>query len=605
MFGTSKQPDPSKIRLPKAAAAPRMPELQFIGAQAQSNVGREVEMMWSEPSVNKTYCMSAKMDIGMADPMWTLLEDDGSETKLVWRFETSDYDLINDVVSMLHKQSSTDIFSAPPPAAPEPNFANTIYPAKKPAPPPTAAAPTTFQAGFFQQQSQAPSGDYQPGYFQQTIPPQGFGSTTGPNKTLPSVTDTQGGLSTHQRPLSTGHVPPFSPAARKDAENPFVAVQPVAEVIEGSLEETPVAAVLYNLSQSRVTGKLEVMGEDSTGDVFFENGMPKHAGTPSEYGDSAIKELVTWEKGSFVFKPNVRTDMKSVEKPLATTVAEGNQLLDQKRHLKKSGLSYESVLVRRHKNVSDTELRLMLSKGAPLDFDFQRDIYSYLNHKRTFTDLLRDKPMDSSAWSTVLFNFLSCGLIEIKPPDAIKGSQLDFLGDAHAQVNAISESFTRPETGIYSFPALMFFMEYEFHRYEAYNFPMSLIVFQMHRRRPDSMGTDLLNAAACSIAAMRIDLVKRNLDVLGHFETVDFGLLLPNTGASSAAFVANRIYEALTATPLVQGLEREQLALAFGVASLPADGEDLESLVYNAKAALAQAKIGTFPIVLSRPVKRD
>jgi GGDEF domain-containing protein len=104
---------------------------------------------------------------------------------------------------------------------------------------------------------------------------------------------------------------------------------------------------------------------------------------------------------------------------------------------------------------------------------------------------------------------------------------------------------------------------------------------------------------------MRIQLVKRKLDVLGHFETVDFGLLLPNTSASSAAFVANRVLEALTATPLIPGLEREQLALAFGVASLPADGEDLESLVYSAKSALAQAKIGTFPIVLARAPKRD
>jgi hypothetical protein len=31
----SSKPDPAKIRLPRAAAAPRMPELQFIGAQAQ------------------------------------------------------------------------------------------------------------------------------------------------------------------------------------------------------------------------------------------------------------------------------------------------------------------------------------------------------------------------------------------------------------------------------------------------------------------------------------------------------------------------------------------------------------------------------------------
>ena len=153
--------------------------------------------------------------------------------------------------------------------------------------------------------------------------------------------------------------------------------------------------------------------------------------------------------------------MKSVQYPLERIISEGIQLLDQKRHLKRAGLGYESYLVLKHKNLSDTELKLMLTKGAPLDFDFQRDVYQYLKHRKTFTDLLRDKPMDSTKWSTLLFNFLSCGLVEIEPPDAIKGSALDFLGESRAQVQAISESFIRPETGVFAYPALMYFMEYE------------------------------------------------------------------------------------------------------------------------------------------------
>jgi GGDEF domain-containing protein len=104
---------------------------------------------------------------------------------------------------------------------------------------------------------------------------------------------------------------------------------------------------------------------------------------------------------------------------------------------------------------------------------------------------------------------------------------------------------------------------------------------------------------------MRIDLVKRPLDIIGHFEAVDYGLLLPNTTGSSAAFVANRILESLTATPLVKGVDRNSLELAFGIACLPADGDDMESLVMSAKAAKAKAKNGQFPIVLSRSKKSN
>ncbi len=297
--------------------------------------------------------------------------------------------------------------------------------------------------------------------------------------------------------------------------------------------------------------------------------------------------------------------MRSVTEKLEKIIADGILLLDQKRHLKRAGLAYESYLVRLHKNLSDAELKLMLTKGAPLDFEFQRDVYQYLRHKRTFTDLLRDKPMDSSKWTALLFNFLSCGLIEIKQPDAIKGSALDFLGEARAQVQAIHESFIRPETGVYSYPALMYFMEYELHRYEAYNFPLSLIVFEIKNRRDGGMVSDVLNSQAAGIAAMRIDLVKRPLDIVGHFEAVDYGLLLPNTTGSSAAFVANRILESLTATPLIKGVDRNTLELAFGISCLPADGDDMESLVMAAKAAKSKAKQGQFPIVLSRSKKRD
>jgi len=115
----------------------------------------------------------------------------------------------------------------------------------------------------------------------------------------------------------------------------------------------------------------------------------------------------------------------------------------------------------------------------------------------------------------------------------------------------------------------------------------------------------MLPAQAASIAAARIDLVKRPLDVLGHFETLDYAIVLPNTRASSAAFIANRIYENLTATPLIPGVDKSNLFLSFGVANLPNDGDDLASLVSAAKEAKHTAKTGNFPVVLSRTLKKD
>ncbi len=341
--------------------------------------------------------------------------------------------------------------------------------------------------------------------------------------------------------------------------------------------------------------------------MYFEHGQPKHAATPAEYGDNAICELVAWEKGTYEFTPDLTTTMRSVERSLDDTINNGIGLLDQNRLLKQNGLTYESYLLRKHKSLSEAEFRLMLTKGAPLDYELQKDIYAYLGHKRTLVDLLRDKPMDKSLWTTLLYNFLSCGLIEVKQPESVKDSALDFLGEVKGQVGTLANSFVRPESGIYSYEAFLFFLQYEYYRYEAYNWPMSLIIFEIQRRRFEASMEifDRLPAQAASIATMRAELVKRPLDTLGHFETLDYALLLPNTTASSAAFVANRMYEALTATPLYPGLDRSNLMLAFGIASLPADGDDLATLVSATKDAKYRAKQGTFPIVLARTARRD
>ncbi len=627
MFTPKKPPpDPSKIRLPKASLPPSMPELQAMHAQASENRGREVELIWAEPDSVKSYSMSTRFEHSKSEnPTWTLWEDDGQEGKLVWRFDTSDFELINDVVCMLKKakapavaaqpteaQGPVDPFEAmkPKPVAQPIDPFNSLTPSSgsRPTQPQPAVQQDQFQSSTRAPQQNPAS--YQPGYFQQNVPEKPAAAPAQPvmqNPYAGAVDDNVGatGAPMPQRPRTTGFLPPFAPGAKQDNENPYAPVEKKADTIEGNLSEMPVPALLRSLVVNQASGKLEILGEETVGDVYFEHGMPKHAGTPTEYGDGAIRELVTWEKGTYVFTPNARTEMRSIEDKLEKIIADGIQLLDQKRHLKRAGLAYESYLVRLHKNLSDTELKLMLTKGAPLDFNFQLDVYQYLRHKRTFTDLLRDKPMDSTMWSTLLFNFLSCGLIEIKQPDAFKGSQLDFLGEARSQVQAIHDSFIRPETGVYSYPALMYFMEYEMHRYEAYNFPMSLIVFEIKNRRDGGTVPDVLNQQAAGIAAMRMDLVKRPLDIIGHFEAVDYGLLLPNTTGSSAAFVANRILESLTATPLIKGVDRNTLTFAFGVASLPADGDDLESLVLAAKSAKLKAKQGQFPIVLSRTKKRD
>jgi hypothetical protein len=550
MFGQRRQQpnDSSKIRLPRAASAPVMSDLHYLFAQARENRGREVEVAWFEPMLSKTFSLGCLVRPSEADAIWTIWEESNGVSNLTWQYQTSDFMLIHDVLNMLDKKVSST--------------------------PASEGSITTFNN-----------------------PPPAEDANAGPSATT--------------RPRSDGYVPPFSPAARRDNIRASSTSTPAAthtqsnSVLDGELINTPMPQLLQTLAMGQLTGKLQVIGENAVGDIYFMDGVPCHAATPAEYGDDAIRELVAWEIGSYNFKPDQTTTMRSVQKMLPSIISEGMQLLDQKRLLKKAGLTFESYLVRRHKTLSETELKLMLSKGSPLDWQLQKDIFDYLSQKRTLTDLLRDKPMETSLWTALIFNFLSCGLIDVKQPDGVQGSALDFLGETKNEVQTLAATLIRPESGMLCYEALLYFLQYEYFRYEAYGFPLSLVVFDVLMRKQEaSMEVyDRLPSQAASIASMRIDLVKRKLDVLGHFEALDYAIVMPNTKASSAAFVANRIYETLTATPLFPGVDRSTLFLSFGVANLPSDGDDLQSLVHAAKDAKARAKQGAFPVVLARSHK--
>lgn len=715
--------------------APGIKELQAVFEQARENRGKEVELIWQVPGTYKTYSILIKFDRVTPSPLWQVWEDNGRESKMVWRFETADINMIYDVVAMLDVSNQKTTGTAPiippafnptasgtfsttqqrglvgsggasptrtqsglpamtpypakqgqdtagwrgvdekgwktvenqgGPAAPtgqqptssfnqlnssgafstgqmpgqqQPGYSQPGYPAQpgyppqqqglppqqpglpqqQPGYPPQQQQQFQQQQGFPQQpayppqQQQFPQQQFQqpPQSFSQPQPPvlpqgqPGYGTATGGMPLSPSATGSQ----PLQKPQTASGMPEGSLPADFFSEQPATIAVPTPKSsgIEGSIEQTPLNNVLTNIGMQQLTGKLEVMGDSAVGHVYFENGIPKDAQTSTSRGDDAIKELVTWRRGTYLFKQGLRTEMRSVEKSLQTSLLEGVALLEQMKHLEKAGLVYESILTQKQKNLGEPELKLMLSKGHPLDFNLQKDVYESLKHKMTFTDLLRDRPMEQTQWAPLLFNLLYCGLMEIKPPTTTRGGALDFLGEGKQIIQNLAYNFIRPDTGIMSFEALLYFMEYEYYRFEAYSYPMSLVAIELSVRRPGSnIGeVDPLPIAALSTASTRIGLVKRPLDLLTHFQVNEYAILMPNTKASQAAFVANRILDALTVTPLAPGIDRANLSIAMGVANLPADGEDLETLIQSAESARLEAREGNFPIVLARSSKRD
>ncbi|MCC7528982.1 MAG: DUF4388 domain-containing protein, partial [Candidatus Melainabacteria bacterium] len=398
MFGANKpQPPPSRgrINLPNIKDIPTKDVYQAMYEQAQANQPRDVEQLFVAPNTNLTYSLSIKFESGKHNPLWTLLEDDGNEAQMLWQQESGDFELINDMVCMSAQstramdRSKTGMKAMVDPAA------------------------VSGQTAGYQQPSSGFAGGYggatagqSAGFNPADLQGQPSSATASASGTF-NATASSGSLLQHPQsggvdylgdkmPSQSQHGPRFSEHGGPQLET---------KSFEGSVESTHVSTLLNTLAADGLTGRLEILGDESVGEIYLLNGTAMYAHVAGILGDNAVRELITWRKGSFAFFPDEKTEVRNVMKPLMETVMEGIALLDKKKHLERMGLTSDAYLVKKGRNLGDTEVRLMLSKGEPINMDLQLQVFKIIGHKYSLNDLLRDKPMESADWIPIVFNF--------------------------------------------------------------------------------------------------------------------------------------------------------------------------------------------------------
>lgn len=161
-------------------------------------------------------------------------------------------------------------------------------------------------------------------------------------------------------------------------------------------------------------------------------------------------------------------------------------------------------------------------------------------------------------------------------------SELEFLGEDGTGASQLASQIADPRTGLAGFGAMLKYVDVEVNRFQQYGNPVSLVVFSV-------CGTDEkpLPINAVTSLVLRVQVLKRRLDVAGHLEGDLYALLLPNTKLGKAVLLCSRLREALTATPLAPGLNKNTLKLSFGIATIPDHCCDLATLIAQAKSAMA------------------
>ena len=373
---------------------------------------------------------------------------------------------------------------------------------------------------------------------------------------------------------------------------------------EGNLKVTPVPVLLKTINHQRLTGKLALQDKKETGEVYFNEGAPVHCLLKEIGGDLALQELMTWREGDYRFYSGQKTLAQTITLPFDDLLKSGLALLEQFSYLEANGFHLESCLIRKNAMMSEQELRIRLSKGVPADIEQQIDFYELVDNHSTVFELLAKRPVAKAQWIPIIFNLASSALIQISDQVSQQSrmASLKSFGVDEGELQNVAKHLIRSETGILTYPAFIYFLDQEYLRYQFFNFPFSVMIFSLGLKKGELKPIEHLPTLAIRRAMQRISQVKRPVDMLGHFEQNDFAMILPNSNASAAGALAERLVDVLGEAPLTSDIDTRSLSLAFGVATVPEDCQEMDKLLQAAKKACEQARHGRERVILSRGV---
>ncbi len=371
----------------------------------------------------------------------------------------------------------------------------------------------------------------------------------------------------------------------------------------GTIEEHPLDHLLQIIKTHNLTGKLEVRNNQATAMLFVKDGLPVDATASDAEGDDAIVELLTWKTGQFTFEPRVLRNSQTVHQPMESLLAQSKTLAERTHYLTNAGLKQTSTLIQKDTTLTEEQFNQRAKPGAPTPVGEMFLFYRVLNGKETIEQMLHSQRMPRVQLIHIIYHLVINGLIKINNQIVLEKA-IPFQPRAieTSAIQSVMMSLRRMETGMFIYPAFLYFLEQEYFRCYRSKTPLSVIVFEMRVQSGQSV-RQMLPAAAMLDAVLRISQLKRHVDLLAHYDSFDYALLLPNTKANGAQIFAKRIVRALTETPLAGEVDASHLSLALGCASMPEDFTDLSELLGAADMAMAQSRDNKRPVVMFRDIK--
>jgi Domain of unknown function (DUF4388) len=366
-------------------------------------------------------------------------------------------------------------------------------------------------------------------------------------------------------------------------------------VLEGDVLLMQVPTLLQSVNMERLTGRLEVVHAKDKATLHFNDGVPIHCITKWEKGEAAVMELATWTSGEFKFFRGPKTSVISINRRLNALLLEAATIKDQSQQLTNRGLKDTSYLNRQIELQSEVQLMEATANGTGFSPKLQWEFYSAVDGQSTLVEILRRVRMSKAAWMPSLFNLVDCDVLTFSDePFATEVEQVESQAVSHkvdwSAVEALENTLKRGESGILSYPAFLLFLRNEFERHHCHGSGFSIMLIEAFSEVPGPDGDKIWKRAALrqrdSIKLTQVlDDLKLTADIIGHFETFGYAMLMPETDETQARIVSERVTASMDNMDMRGPLE-EELQVRVSVVSVPQEVGFLEEALGLARSRL-------------------
>ena len=174
------------------------------------------------------------------------------------------------------------------------------------------------------------------------------------------------------------------------------------------------------------------------------------------------------------------------------------------------------------------------------------------------------------------------GLIGLKAAPKVSGhgGELTQSPVVKEAVKEACQQLFRADTGLISYHLFLHFLEVEYQRALKLRLPFSLILFTVHKI--DGFEKEQLSTADLKVVSAVVRSLIEPFDYVGHYQTLDIGILLPHRPVASAREFASKIVKECN-TQLAKSSSTARFVWSVGVGCVPEDGIKLDAIVAKAE----------------------